>query len=149
MGIDKIMAIIALAGFGLFGGALLLYVYFDYQSTADFMAQAQRAEGTVITVGQRVSITGSGPSRSSSLVDYAEVEYIAKDGSKQVFEQQFGLIEGRPDKGEKVPIAYLPDNPIEGMIISFASLWLGDIVTMIMGLIFIALGVISYRLVSS
>ncbi len=147
--ISKVMAILALACFGLFGSAVFLFGYFDYQSKADFMAKAQRADGVVIAVGQRISYTGSGPTRSGSLIDYAEVEYTTQGGSKQVFEQQFGLIEGCPEKGEKVPVAYLPNEPTEGLIISFASLWMGDIVTVIIGVIFIALGVISYKIVSS
>jgi len=145
----KILAIMALTAFGLFGLAVLLYAISEYRTTATFLDGAERGEGTVIEAGQRVVRTGSGSSRSSSTVDYAVVRFTDKDGTTQEFEQQFGLVEGCPAKGETVPIAYDPETPDVGRVTSFASLWAGLVAITVFGLVFIALGLISFKLLSS
>ena len=146
---DKLMAILALTCFGLFGTAVLLYGVYDAKGKWEFLQGAKEAEGLVKYVGQKTVVTGSGSSRSSSNIDYAEVEYATAEGKTIVFEQQFGLIEGCPEKGAKVKVAYHDKDPQQAMISSFASLWAGDILVTVMGLIFATIGLIAYKLLSS
>ncbi len=146
---DKLMGAIALLCFGLFGSAVLLYGVTDLQEKRSFLKTAKTGKGVVKTVGERTVVTGSGNSRSSSNVQYAKVEYQTDSGKTVLFEQLFGLIEGCPEEGAEVPIAYQETDPSKAKIISFASLWAGDALIIVMGLIFISIGVISYKLLTS
>ena len=145
----KLMGIFALLSFGLFGGTVLLFGLYEVKDRYEFLEGSKAATGTVKSVGQKTVVTGSGNSRTSSNIDYAEVEYVTAEGKTVRFEQQFGLIEGCPEKGAKVEVAYHVKDPQKARISSFASLWAGNILVIVMGCIIVGLGIISYKLLTS
>ena len=145
----KIMALVALLCFGSFGGVVCYYGLSCIQENRAFMANTTSATGLVKSVGEKIVETGSGSTRSRGSVQYAEIEFRTAKGKTVTFEQQFGLIEGCPEKGDEVQVAYHEDEPTRAKLSSFSALWAGNLFVVLVGAGFIGVGVISFFLLRS
>jgi hypothetical protein len=145
--IQKLMAYFGLGVFVFIGGVILLIALHDIYTTKSLLKDTRETTGTVTLTGTRAVETGSGPNRSTGVVDYAEIEYGVEGGDTYVFEHTYGLIEGSFEKGDNVPVYYLSDDPSEAMVNSFSSIWLTDIVIAFVALLFIGAGILVYKVV--
>lgn len=118
--------------FSLIGLGMLVGAFFWYKSTNDFLAEAIRAEGTVIEL--RLS-------RSSDSTTYAPVvNFIARNGEKITFVSSVSSNPPSYTVGEKADIFYLPADPYDAKLDSFFSLWGGATIVGGMGGLFFLIG---------
>ncbi len=144
---QDIQKLMAYAGTGVFvfvGVVLLIIIIHDVSKKPALLKQMRETTGKVMATGKRATETGSGPNRTTGVVDYAEIEYVIEDGSTYIFEHTYGLIEGSFKKGDVVPVCYLPDDPGEVMVNTFSAIWLTNIAMFIFAIIFTGAGVIVY-----
>lgn len=145
--IQKLMAYFGSGVFVLVGVVILIIALHDINTTKGLLKDVRETTGKVTATGTRVVETGSGPNRSTGVVDYAEIEYGVESGDTYVFEHTYGLIQGSFEKGDSVSVYYLSDDPSEAMVNSFSSIWLTDIVIAFVSLLFIGAGITVYKVV--
>lgn len=129
------------------GLIILLIIINDMITKQGLLKDVRTTTGKVITTGTRVVETGSGPNRSRGIVSYAEIKYTVKSGESYVFEHTFGLMQGSLEKGDDVPVLYLPDAHDEAMVNTFRAIWFTDIVIVCVSSIFIGAGILVYKVV--
>ena len=145
--IQKLMAYFGSGVFVLVGVVILLIALNDIYTMKVLLKDVRETTGKVTATGKRVVETGSGPNRSTGVVDYAEIEYVVENGDTYVFEHTYGLIEGSFEKGDNTSVYYLPDDPSEAMVNSFISIWLSNIVIAFVAMLFIGAGILVYKFV--
>lgn len=127
----KVIAIVkyvfTLVGIGMLVGAFLIY-----KSTNSFLAQATKAEGTVVDLVQ---------SKSSNSTTYRPVvHFINQDGQKIEFMSTAGSNPPSYSKGQKVEVLYRPTEPQNAKINGFFSLWGGSAILGGLGGVFFLIG---------
>lgn len=127
----KVIAIVkyvfTLVGIGMLVGAFLIY-----KSTSSFLAEATKAEGTVVDLVQ---------SRSSDSTTYRPVvHFINQNGQKIEFMSTTGSNPPSYSKGQKVEVLYRPTEPQNAKINGFFSLWGGSVIVGGLGGVFFLIG---------
>lgn len=122
---------------GLFFLALTAYLSF---STIQFQKTAQRTEGTVVKLHERISTKD----KKREVMYYPEFAFL--DGNKQLhlIESSKGSHPPAYDIGEKVSIIYQPDEPDNAKADTFVELWLAPVIMLILGVTFTLPGLIMF-----
>lgn len=120
-------------GFGGVGAAMLVAAVYWGLHTRSFIAQASRAEGTVIDL-----VTVS--SNSGSPTYKPVVRFVAADGREQRFASSFSSNPPGYSRGERVQVLYSAANPGEAAIDGFLALWLGPLLVGGIGLVLFSIG---------
>ncbi|MFE7274078.1 DUF3592 domain-containing protein [Streptomyces sp. NPDC057623] len=109
-----------------FGAVFLVVGLILAGVSVSFLANAERAQGTVVTLEWRSDSGGSSrKSRGSNEpTAYPVVEFTSKDGTPRTFRGSTGSNPPSYDKGERVEVLYRADSPEDARINGFASLWL-------------------------
>ena len=114
--------------FGVIGfGALFLVVGVILAGVSvSFLADAERARGTVVALEWRDDHRGSSRHRRAEdqPVAYPVVEFTSADGTPRTFRNTTGSNPPSYEEGERVEVLYRADSPDDARINGFASLWL-------------------------
>ena len=95
-----------------------------------FRSNARRAEGLVVDVAVETD------ARHSRLY-HPVVEFTDHRGELVRFKEGVAVTGSALfDKGERVTVLYMPENPSQAQIDTFSSNWLGPILTVLFGLAF-------------
>ncbi|GAA3682029.1 hypothetical protein GCM10022224_052940 [Nonomuraea antimicrobica] len=130
--------------FALVGLVLLCVCAALAASTAGFLASAGRTDGTVVELTARTSTTrGSDGHLRSSTSWYPTVE-LTVDGRRYSFQSSTGSNPPSYSEGERVPVAYDPDDPSDARIASFGSAFLAPLIVGGLGVLFTPLGTILF-----
>lgn len=109
-----------------FGAVFLVVGLILAGVSVSFLADAERAQGTVVALEWRND--DSGASRKARDNDkpaaYPVVEFTSADGTPRTFRSSTGSNPPSYDKGERVEVLYRADSPEDARINGFASLWL-------------------------
>ncbi|MQY36366.1 hypothetical protein SRB17_43650 [Streptomyces sp. RB17] len=130
--------------FGAIGfGALFLVVGLILAGVSvSFLANAERARGTVVSLEWRTD--HSGPSRRTRVRDksmaYPVVEFTSADGTRRTFRDSTGSNPPAYEEGERVEVLYRAASPEDARIDGFASLWLLPLVFGGIGLVVAGIG---------
>lgn len=131
MNATKVMAIIKYV-FSLVGIGMLVGACFLYKSTSAFVAEATRAEGTVVELIR---------SESSSSATYKPVvNFVSQKGEKIEFVSSVSSNPPSYSKGQKVEILYLPAEPQNAEINGLFSIWGSSIILGGMSGVFFLIG---------
>lgn len=127
----KVIAIVKyvfiLIGIGMLAGAFLIY-----KSTSSFLAEAAKAEGTVVELAQ---------SRSSDSTTYRPVvQFTSQNGQAIEFVSSIGSNPPSYSKGQKVEVLYHPTDPQNAKISGFFPLWGSSVFLGGMGGVFFLIG---------
>lgn len=127
----KVIAIIKYV-FTLVGIGMLVGAFLFYRSTNSFLAEAAKAEGTVIELVQ---------SRSGDSTTYRPVvQFESKNGQAIEFVSSSGSNPPSYSKGQKVEVLYRPTQPQDAKISGFFSLWGGSVILGGLGGVFFFIG---------
>ncbi|HEY9653679.1 MAG TPA: DUF3592 domain-containing protein [Coleofasciculaceae cyanobacterium] len=108
----------ALPGFFIFLGTIpLVGALIVYRNTNIYLAEAAKAEGTVVKVVR--------PPNND--VYYPVVQFTSQNGQTIEFQSSVGSYPPSYSKGQKVEVLYRPTNPQDAQIRNFFSLWWGSI----------------------
>jgi hypothetical protein len=109
--------------------------------SVSFLADAQRARGTVVAVEWRNDRTGGyrKPQRDNPMA-YPVVEFTSGDGRQRTFQSSTGSNPPSYEEGERVEVLYHGDSPEDARINGFASLWLLPLIFGGLGLVFAGIG---------
>jgi len=118
--------------FGLVGVVLLGVGVVWAAFTMNFLAAAERTEGTVVALD-------GGMSSGSGKVWYPTVEYTV-DGRVHSFDSRVGSNPPAFDEGDTVPVAYEPTDPSDAQIVTFSSTYLGPTLFGGFGTVFASIG---------
>lgn len=116
--------------FSILGISALAISGISYQTTRDFIATANTAEGTVMTLEKSSSST-SKPNRNAKF--HPVVHFTTTTGETIQFRSNFGSYPAAYRPGDKVSILYPPDNPQQATINSFFPLWFLTLIFAILG----------------
>lgn len=145
---DKLMARVSLVAFGGTGLLILLLAISSILEQRDFLARAPRAAARVLRVEQRTTVTGSGSKRQRSVSDCAVLEFETAAGEIRQADYCYGLLEASFEPGDAALVHYDPDDPARVLVDGFGALWLGYVVMLGMGLVFMAAGAFTHWMVS-
>ncbi|MFF1699394.1 DUF3592 domain-containing protein [Streptomyces sp. NPDC058257] len=110
--------------------------------SVSFLADAERAPGTVVSLEWRDDIHGV--SRKQRANDgptaYPVVEFTSADGTPRTFRGSAGSNPPSYERGEKVEVLYRADSPEDARINGFTSLWLLPVVLGGIGLVMAGIG---------
>ncbi|MBI4477815.1 MAG: DUF3592 domain-containing protein [Acidobacteria bacterium] len=126
-------------GLAVVGASLLTGAVFTYRSTQAFLTRSVPDEGTVVSNERRESESSNGK-RSYSF--YPVVEFQTPDGKGVKFTASSGSRPPSYSRGDRVPIRYDPSDPNVADIDSFVSRWLGTLALGVMGVAFVAFGIV-------
>lgn len=127
----KVMATVKYV-FTLVGVGMLVGVFLIYKSTSAFLAEAVKAEGTVVELVQ---------SRSSDSTTYKPVvHFINQNGQEIEFMSTAGSNPPSYSKGQKVEVLYLTTEPQNAKINDFFSIWGGAVILGGLGGVFFLIG---------
>lgn len=120
-------------GFAVLGAGLLAGGLFWAQQVRSFIAEASRADGTVVELA---------PSRSSDGATSWRpvVRFVAADGNAVQFSSSTSSNPPSYSRGEKVVVLYRAGTPQDAAISGFFSLWLGPLILGGMGAVFLGIG---------
>ncbi len=108
----------ALPGFFIFLGSIpLVGALIVYRNTNLYLAEAAKAEGTVVKVVR--------PPNND--VYYPVVQFTSQNSQTIEFQSSEGSYPPSYSKGQKVEVLYRPTNPQDAQIRNFFSLWSGSI----------------------
>ncbi|MFF2847118.1 DUF3592 domain-containing protein [Streptomyces sp. NPDC058001] len=124
-------------------GALFLVVGLILAGVSiSFLADAERAPGTVVALEWRSD--HSGVSRKNRASDkpaaYPVVEFTSTDGTPRTFRSSTGSNPPAYEEGERVEVLYRADSPEDARINGFASLWLLPLIFGGIGLVIAGIG---------
>ncbi|MGF7116402.1 hypothetical protein QF017_005927 [Pseudomonas laurylsulfatiphila] len=119
-------------GFSLVGIALLAGAMMLYKNTNNFLDNAVSETGTVVDL---VKVRGD-----NSITYKPVVEFTARDGQKVEFTSSVSSNPPSHSVGEIVEVLYLPSNVQAAKINSYARLWGGFLVTLVLGVVFSLVG---------
>jgi Protein of unknown function (DUF3592) len=130
--------------FGLIGfGTLFLVIGLILAGVSvSFLADAERARGTVVSLEWRRD--SSGGFRQKRVNDqpmaYPVVEFTSVDGTRRTFRDSSGSQPPAYQEGERVEVLYRADSPQDARINGFLSLWLLPLVFGGIGLVVAGIG---------
>lgn len=119
--------------FGILGLGLLYLSHYLAEDTLRFVNEGVRVQGEVIDLHFSRDSEGDGTYRP-------EVKYQTPEGVEYRFISSSGSNPASFSRGERVQILYLPENPQDGRIDAFFSLWGGTLICGVMGAIFALVG---------
>ncbi|QTD96091.1 DUF3592 domain-containing protein [Streptomyces cyanogenus] len=127
-----------------FGGLFLVIGLILAGVSVSFLADAERAPGTVVDLEWRndhshVSHRKRG---NDGPVAYPVVEFTAADGTRRTFRSSTGSNPPGYERGERVEVLYRADSPEDARINGFASLWLLPLIFGGIGLLFAGIGTV-------
>jgi len=132
---QSIPAKIGLAFAGL--GILMLVIgFFLYRHTSDWLDRSETCEGTVIELKAESSQAGG----SSATLYRPIFEFQTADGKNIRLESSVKSSSPGVEVGETVAICYDPLRPERGCRDSFVSIWLGVVIMVCIGVVFLVLG---------
>lgn len=112
--------------------------------SVSFLANADRARGTVVSLEWRTGHEHSGVSRKPRARDrpmaYPVVGFRSADGEARTFRDSTGSNPPSYRVGERVEVLYHADSPEDARINGFASLWLLPLVFGGIGLVAAGIG---------
>jgi hypothetical protein len=110
--------------------------------SVSFLADAERARGTVVALEWRND--HSGATRKQRQNDqptaYPVVEFTSTDGTPRTFRDSTGSNPPSYEEGERVEVLYRADAPEDARINGFASLWLLPLIFGGIGLVIVGIG---------
>ena len=115
------------------GVAMLVGTFYINEDTRSFLAEAAKAEGTVV----HLILSYSNKSRTYHPV----VRFTERNGKAIEFVSSIGSNPPGYSEGEKVEVLYLPAEPYKARLNSFFSLWGASIIVGGLGGIFLLIGV--------
>jgi len=126
----------------IFTFAALVMLYFSwhtYNATNEFLETAQSAPGIVVDFDTRHS---SSSSSSGSSTTYAPIVEYTHPETGQTIRFTSSASSNPPafDGGEEVTVLYSPDDPEDARIDSFMSLWMMPLILVVLGGIFLPVG---------
>ncbi|MFE5818308.1 DUF3592 domain-containing protein [Streptomyces sp. NPDC056479] len=114
--------------FGLmaFGAVFLVIGLILAGISVSFLADAERARGTVVELEWRSDDNGASRKarENNRPVAYPVVEFTSGDGTPRTFRGSTGSNPPSYERGERVEVLYRADSPEDARINGFASLWL-------------------------
>jgi hypothetical protein len=122
--------------FGLVGVVLLAAAVVLALTTRNFLASAARAEGTVIDLREETDLKNGRTHTFWKPV----VEFTTADGRRLSFQDNTGSSPPAYEVGERVPVAYDPDNPSHARLAT-SETYLASWILGGLGLLFTAFGV--------
>lgn len=127
----KVIAIVKYV-FTLIGIGMLVGALFVYRSTSSFLAEAIKAQGTVVELKA---------SRSGNSTTYRPVvKFTSQNGQAIEFVSSIGSHPPGYSEGQKVDVFFLPADPRNAKISGFFSLWGGSAILGGMGGVFFLIG---------
>jgi len=125
-----------------FGALFLVVALILTGVTVSFLADAERAKGTVVTLAWRDDHTNSSRKRRANdgPVAYPVVEFTSADGTRTTFRSSTGSNPPSYETGEQVEVLYRPGSPEDARIDGFASLWLLPLIFGGIGLVATGIG---------
>ncbi|MGW0908353.1 DUF3592 domain-containing protein [Streptomyces sp. NPDC002853] len=107
-----------------------------------FLADAERAKGTVVALEWRSDSSGTSHKkrRSDEPAAYPVVEFTSADGTPRTFQSSAGSNPPAYDRGEQVEVLYRADAPEDARINGFLSLWLLPLIFGGIGLVLAGIG---------
>lgn len=119
--------------FSIIGIVMLFLSFYLYRNTVDFLDRATKTTGKVNEL-KRVNSSEGADTYKPIVTFYTKennlIEHISSSSSNP---PSYSI-------GEVVDIYYLEDSPYEAKISGFPSLWLGSLITGILGFIFFSIG---------
>lgn len=134
---QKIISVVKYA-FAAIGIAMLIGAVFWCLSVRSFIAEAQRAEGTVVDLVQ--SRSSSSNSSSSSSTYRPVVQFRDARGAQIEFTSSSGSNPPSYSVGERVTVLYRASEPNRASIDGFFSLWGGPVIVGALGTVFLLVG---------
>ncbi|MFG2651965.1 DUF3592 domain-containing protein [Streptomyces sp. NPDC048436] len=127
-----------------FGSLFLIIGLILAGLSVSFLADAERAPGTVVALEWRNDHSGTSRKRQQSdgPVAYPVVEFTSKDGAPRSFRGSMGSDPPSYERGERVEVLYRADSPGDARINGFASLWLLPLIFGGVGLVIMAAGAV-------
>lgn len=115
------------------GVAMLVFAFNSFQSTRTFLAEAERASGTVVSLERKVSRDSDG---NRSVTYYPVVRFTTPSGTSRQFQNASGSNPPAYREGERVDVLYHPDNLADARIDGFMSVWGMAVILSALGLVF-------------
>ncbi|GAA3148612.1 DUF3592 domain-containing protein [Streptomyces echinatus] len=132
--------------FGLiaFGAVFLVIGLVLAGTTISFLADAERARGTVVALEWRDDDHGMshGKRTHDGPVAYPVVEFTSADGTPRTFRSSTGTNPPSYEKGDRVEVLYRAESPGDARIDGFASLWLLPLLFGGIGLVIAGVGTV-------
>lgn len=110
--------------------------------SVSFLADAERARGTVVELEWRSDDNGASRKarENNRPVAYPVVEFTSADGTSRTFRSSTGSNPPSYEEGEQVEVLYRADSPEDARINGFASLWLLPLIFGGIGLVIAGIG---------
>ncbi|MEV0636953.1 DUF3592 domain-containing protein [Streptomyces sp. NPDC050619] len=124
-------------------GALFLVVGVILAGVSvSFLADAERAQGTVVALEWRNDHNGGSfkKRKDDKPAAYPVVEFTSADGTRRTFRNSTGANPPAYEEGERVEVLYRADSPDDARINGFASLWLLPLIFGGIGLVIAGIG---------
>ncbi|MFJ9821342.1 DUF3592 domain-containing protein [Streptomyces sp. NPDC101151] len=126
-------------------GALFLVIGLILAGVSvSFLADAERARGTVVALEWRNDHSGVGREKrvKDKPVAYPVVKFTPADGTPRTFRDSTGSNPPAYEEGEQVEVLYRADSPEDARINGFASLWLLPLIFGGIGLVIAGIGTV-------
>ncbi|MDO0935129.1 DUF3592 domain-containing protein [Streptomyces sp. DG2A-72] len=110
--------------------------------SVSFLADAERARGTVVSLEWRNDHNGATREKrqNDKPTAYPVVAFTSADGTSRKFRDSTGSNPPSYEEGERVEVLYRADSPDDARINGFASLWLLPLIFGGIGLVFAGIG---------
>jgi hypothetical protein len=125
-----------------FGSLFLVVGLILTGMSVSFLADAERARGTVVAVEWRSDHDGASRRKrdDDGPVAYPVVEFTSADGTLRTFRSSTGSHPPSYEEGERIGVLYRADSPEDARIDGFASLWLLPLIFGGIGLVVAGVG---------
>jgi hypothetical protein len=110
----------------------------------EFLGRAAQAQAKVLRIEQRSTTTGTGSNRQTSTSDCAILEFTTASGETRGAEYTYGLLEASFEAGDTTLVHYSEQDPDTVLVDGFGPLWLGYLIMLGMGLVFVFAGGFGY-----
>lgn len=124
---------IILGVFLVVGLATLVGSFFSFQATRDFLAEAERTSGVVVSLERKESRDSEGNRRVNY---FPVVRFEVPSGASHQFQSNSGSNPPAYREGDRVDVLYHPDRITDARIDGFMSLWGMAVVLFGVGLVF-------------
>jgi hypothetical protein len=133
-----VFTIFAIGGFGLLAGGV-----YSVWHTRQFLQTAVSAPGVVVeNIWKEERVSSTNPSsRGVSWAYFPRIRFRTESGQEINFVSNTGASQPSYHVNEQVTILYDPQQPYNASTSSFASLWLGSIIFLGMGVMFTSPGI--------
>ncbi len=130
MNIRKIMLAAVLF---LIGTGPLVFGFYDYTSTSNFVEKSKSTTGTVLNLLQERDSEGS-------ILYKPFVSFQTENGELIEFASKTSSYPASYSIGENVSVLYDPSDPYNAQLNSFSSLWFGILIFFVVGISFMGAG---------